>query len=185
MQKQDDTRYDTCPKCGGRKRKVSKTCKLCQRLDHNGNARYVVDWDLVTDAWLSEFCGFFAGEGYAGIIRNNSSFSAILALRLRDDDVAAVFDIQEKLGGRLLYSKRKSEHHGDQVEWRTTNLSHAIEICELILERSVLPNKKLKDIEQVLDFARWRLSIGYHFSDEERQEAQRRLDKLRQSRKYQ
>lgn len=177
--------YDTCPNCGGIKTKVSSVCKSCQRQDQNIDARYDIDLSTIHPAWISEFRGLFYGEGSAMIIMNNGSYSPCLAIRLRDDDGEVIRDIQRVLGGRYLKSNRNAVNpkHGSQFEWRTTNLHHCKQICELLIE-GLLPARKKQDIHLVLDFCTWRINSPVHFSDEAREEAKRRFHQLREIRQY-
>lgn len=172
-----------CPVCGGPMLITSKTCVKCQTDNNRRKQSFAIDRSRLTDAWLSEFCGLFFGEGSAMIVRNNRSFSVWLLLRLRDDDEPMVQEIIDILGGRT-FRRPPAGTHGGQIEWQTDHREHVAEICELILSHSVLPAKKRRDIEQVLDFCRWRDGQPLHFSEEVRQEAERRYQALRDSRKY-
>lgn len=175
-------KYDTCPLCGKPKRSVAATCKYCQRQSQNR-----VDFQITQDReWLTEFAGLFWGEGSAMIIRNNTSYSPALVLRLRDDDHLVIEDIQRHLGGRILHSYRNKTNpkHGNQIEWRTTNLEHCEIICRLLLDNSTLLAKKKNDVEAVLDFCRWRKTTGRYLTDEDREEAEFRMNALRESRMY-
>lgn len=176
-------RYDTCPICGKPKRSVATTCKRCQRQSQNLEEPKEVTQDA---EWLIEFAGLFWGEGSAMIIPNNGSYSPCLCLRLRDDDHLVIEDIQQHLGGRLLHSYRhtRNSHHGNQLEWRVTNLERCELICRLLLNFSQFHSKKRNDVEAVLSFCIWRKSCGRYFTDEEREEANFRMVSLRQSRIY-
>jgi hypothetical protein len=120
------------------------------------------------------------------IIRNNQSFSPTLALRLRDDDKLMIEDIQRHLGGRLLhrYLNQKNPKHGNQIEWRVTNLDRCEIICRLLITYSQFFARKKNDVEAVLSFCIWRRSAGHRFTKEEREEAEFRFQALRQSRMY-
>lgn len=178
-------RHDVCPICGGPKRSVSARCNNCRRQSQNENLEYHINWKLATPVWLSEFRGLFWGEGYAGIVRNNTSFSPVLALRLRDDDGDLIRDIQSKLGGRYLISQTslKNPNAGDSLEWRTTDLDHCIELCHMLLD-SVLPAKKYRDTEAVLDFCTWRKTVPYFWTDKDRAIAEGKMLTLMASREY-
>jgi hypothetical protein len=172
-----------CPICGGKKSFVSATCRGCRDKTHFD---YEIDIWEVDREWFIGFTGLFMGEGAAMIIRNNDSYGVALAIRLRDDDAKAIRDIHDNLGGRLLYSHRrkKNRKHGNQYEWRTTNLNHVKELCKRMLELCTIPAKKLDDIEHVLSFCEWRESIPYYWTDETRAEAEDRLAALRKTRQY-
>jgi hypothetical protein len=120
------------------------------------------------------------------IIRNNHSFTGCLALRLRDDDEEMINFIQFFFGGRLLHRRLNYQNpkHGDQIEWRTTNLDHVLEICSLLLHHAHFPAKKIDDIRQVKEFCEWRKTFGHYWEDEHVQEAERRMFALRESRIY-
>lgn len=181
-----DTRYDTCPICGGPKRTVAKSCKKCWRQPQNRSAPVEIDYSIATPEWLAEFAGLFWGEGSAMIVRNNTSYSPHLCICLRDDDAPMIKRIQEVLGGRILHSylNKKNPNNGDMIEWRTTNLSHIVTIGQLLLQNSSFQAKKVNDLNQVIDFCTWRASCGRWFTDEERAEAERRFQHLRNSRKW-
>lgn len=183
---EQDTRYDICPKCGGRKRTVSKTCKKCQSQSENLHSTCTIDYSLATPLWIAEFSGLFWGEGSAMIVRNNTSFAAILCIRLRDDDYEVIRDIQQTLGGRLLhrYLHKKNPKHGNQVEWRTTNMEHILEIGNLVLEHSAFEAKKKHDLQRVLEFCAWRLNQDRFMTPSQREEAEKLMYSLRNSRLY-
>src|SRR5262245_24403519 len=118
-----DTRYDTCS-CGRPKRKVSRTCKECQRQTQNADSDNSIHRHLLTPQWIAEFRGFFMGEGCALIVLNGQSKSpsAQLTIRLRDDDCKLLEEVQRVLGGKLLYSHaHKNPNAGGQAHWRVTN----------------------------------------------------------------
>lgn len=182
-------RYDECPICGNRKRTVSKTCQKC-RFHLNDRPGQAPDPGHIpgkpSEEWLQEFRGLFWGEGSAMIVPNNRSYSVILALNLRIDDLELVQDIQLKLGGFLVWSAsaaRQNPNASPQAQWRVSRLTHVLEICELLLENSVLSAKKKQDVELVLGFCKWRLPrLGSPLTEEERIEMKRRCDELRASR---
>lgn len=173
-----------CPGCGKPMVIGSQTCKLCQRQPQNVG---IGGEDLlsVDPLWLAEFRGLFYGEGTAMIIRNNSSYAPCIAIRLRDDDADMITQIHHKIGGRLLKSNRSrvNEKHGDQLEWRVTDMNRCRLICETLLT-GLLPAKKKRDIELVRDFCDWRSGTSYYFTEDERQEAERRFLEIREVRKY-
>jgi len=182
-------KYDLCPFCGGKKRDVSASCQKC-RFRLNDRPDQVPDPKCVperpSETWLSEFRGLFWGEGSAMIIPNNHSYSVLLALNLRIDDLELVQDLQAKLGGFLVWSAsaaRQNPNASPQVQWRVSRLTHVLEICELLLEGSVLAAKKRQDVDQVLDFCSWRLpDLGSPLSKEQKAEMKQRCDTLRISR---
>lgn len=182
-------RYDTCPICGGKKRSVSKTCQKCRyRLNDKPSQEpdQGINYELLTLEWLSEFRGFFWGEGSAAIIPNNRSYSALLTIGLRADDLPALQDIQRRLGGFLVWNasaSRQNPNAGLGVHWRVSKMPHVRDICSLLLERVVMPAKKVKDVRQVFDFCEWRLPrYGCRLTDEERTEMKRRHTALLESR---
>lgn len=173
-------RYDTCPKCGGRKRSVSKTCQSC-RYDLSSAPEQEpysdVQHHLLDDDWLREFAGFFWGEGSAMILPNGSSYTAKISLTLRRDDLPLLQDVQRRLGGSLAWTGYKNKHR--QVAWNVTGLERVKTVCELLLSASDLPAHKRGDMKLVLDFCDWRLpNLGCPLSDEDRTEMERRYQEL-------
>jgi hypothetical protein len=145
------------------------------------------DKDNLLSGWFYEFTGLFMGEGCANIIRNGArSYSPCLSIRLRDDDAPMIEFIQQRLGGRLLhrYLHSKNPKHGNQIEWRTTNLQECEKICLLLIQHQHLGARKLNDVEAVYSFCVWRRSCKRYFTEEEREEAEFRMQALRQSRLY-
>lgn len=177
-------RYDICPECGEKKRMVSETCKTCQRQLQNQDTTLTVNHELLTHKWITEFRGFFVGEGCAAIIRNNTSYAPMLTIKLRDDDADILLDIQHRLGGRILYSKSRDETRGSQISWRALNVEQVLDICNLLLDQPSLPAKKLVDIALVKGFCEWRLTLPRYWSEEDRTEAERRLLELQAVKRY-
>jgi hypothetical protein len=182
-------RYDLCPICGNRKRSVSQTCRKC-RYQLNDRPLQMPDTgihhDLLSPGWLAEFRGLFWGEGSAMIVPNQSSYSAILALNLRADDISAMQDIQARLGGFLVWSAlgvNLRPHTHPQVQWRATRLDHVREICQLLLADIQLSTKKTEDVRQVLAFCDFRLPNRYRpIVSEDREKMREMFERLRQSR---
>lgn len=179
-------RYDTCPNCGESKRTISKLCKVCSRKPQNRSADYKIS-DF-PESWFLEFRGLFMGEGSAMIIRNNRSFAPCLSLGLRDDDAQIIEDIRGRLGGRVIYNPnvhRRNPKHGGQIKWLTTNLDHCLEICNRLLNGASISAKKLEDIERVRDFCLWRRDhVGHFYTNDDREEAERQMKALQDSRLY-
>jgi len=182
IDKEKDNRYDICPVCGGYKRQPSKTCKACQSQPQNRGWNYEINLELTNEPFWREFSGLFMGEGSAMIVENNSSFSVILSLGLREDDSVLIYHLRQILGGSVL--RRKSKIGGyDVLMWRTTNMKHVLEISQKLLEFTSLPAKKVSDVQQVIEFCIWRLPRrGCRLLPEEREEGERRMFALRQSR---
>lgn len=175
--------YDTCPLCGALKRKAAANCKDCRRHLSNTPPEEI-NLSGVSDIWLAEFRGLFYGEGSAMIVKNGkASFAPILTIGLRDDDARVIIDIQRVLGGRIFYQTRNNPNHGSVIRWREMNLYRCAQICKLLLQGRI-PAKKMNDIRLVLDFCEWRMTTPYNFTDETRQEAERRFNELRESRTY-
>lgn len=158
-----------CPVCGGPKSHRGKVCMKCRdsqpkRSLKNGwsyvGARTYEDLDLF---WFSQFAGLFMGEGTANLQKTNQgTIAARLSLVLRSDDAGVIYDIQNHLGGSV-----RVDHHGKnpQHRWELGSLESIKRVCELLLEHTIIPAKKLREVEVVLRFAEWRMSQPLHGAD--------------------
>jgi len=126
----------------------------------------------ITANWTSEFRGFFLADGCADIQRYKRGrgkqffYRPRIRISLRIDDLELLEEIQSKLGGNL--RKRTSKKSNPSVTWEVNNKQQIVVICEMMLQGSVLPAKKLKDIEIVRDAAILRAGKLGHISDGER-----------------
>lgn len=175
------THLRICPDCGGPKQVKATRCRDCK--DKMGVEAYprhatfkpgndygrLVNYDLLTDAWLYWFCGFFMGEGSASIRQakhkdsSGITYTAGLNLTARYDDLAVLQDIQQKLGGSLSYNKPKKGN--PEIRWNTTRFDNVKAICELLIKYNVGVAKKVQDVQIVLDYCNWRLTQPHHKPD--------------------
>lgn len=157
---------DICPSCGGTKDSRAALCKACRENSRGRKytrsprkpAGHQPNWDLIDETWITEFRGFFMGEGSFAIDTNTGSVS--ISLSLRKDDEAALRDIQEKLGGTIYYSDA-----GRVARWSTGGLDHSLRIFKL-LTGSRIPCKKQRDIALGIEYIEWRLSQPFHLGPE-------------------
>lgn len=189
IDKANDSRYDECPVCGGWKRKVAKTCRKCRFFDMNytPSGDDGIKDDRLTSEWLHQFRGLFWGEGSAMILKNGSTYTTGLALVLRADDKDVIFDIQSKLGGRVLYydAPRRRRYGNPQYSWKVSDLEQVAEICRLLLDGNLIPAKKVGDVERVLAFCEFRLPNRFRLiGDDDRREMKRRYRELLRYRRF-
>ncbi len=122
------------------------------------------DGQLLDPLWCAEFRGFFYGEGYIGITRNGIKGTAVMysaraQITLRDDDLAMLQDIKEKLGGNLFFERRvRLTKVGDRdtfsrpyAAWRTRSLTN-LRLVIAVLEGGIMPSKKRQDLKIVKQF---------------------------------
>lgn len=118
----------------------------------------------INERWLSEFRGFFYGEGYLGITTNGThngwkSYTARAQITLRMDELPILNEIHAKLGGDLTLSrkgrkinaeKKKYQSHPLAI-WRARNKEDVLRVCD-ILKDGILPSKKKAEIETIRKF---------------------------------
>lgn len=163
-----------CPICGGPKSRIeSKVCAKC--YDPSTNKSYKSGWqsaatstpslnpESISSEWMYQFVGLFYSEGTAVIHKtNHQSFHAYLGIGLRADDEDALRDVQGKLGGTLRYEPRSVS---PMYRWNVSKAHQVKPICEMILQHTLIPLKKARDVEIVLKFVTWRLEQPYHQVD--------------------
>lgn len=98
------------------------------------------------EGFFQWFVGFVDGEG-CFIIRHrkyNNAFHCRLTIRLRDDDLPILLEIQEQLGMGTIY--RVSAHEGSrpQAMWQVHRIDDVIRLIE-IFDRYALRTKKQRD----------------------------------------
>ncbi len=164
-----------CTGCNGTKSFASNYCIKCtykQQRSHNAlgwersdNLMFKgVNYETLTDSWLFQFAGIFHGEGSAILkFTNKGTVVAGLSMQLRSDDKPVLDSIANQLGGNVRLDRRSSRNL--MAKWETTRNRHVFEICKLIVDYTILPAKKLKEVELVYDFCDWRFSQPFHSAD--------------------
>jgi LAGLIDADG endonuclease len=118
--------------------------------------------------WEAEFRGFFFGDGYLGITTNGVSrhtgettFTVRAQITVRDDDIAMLHDIASKIGGKV-YSETGTAKRRPIAIWRIRNAKQIAQICD-ILERGVMPSKKIAEVAVVRRFLSYPHAFGQGF----------------------
>jgi hypothetical protein len=92
-------------------------------------------------------------------------------MSLRADDRNVLYDIRDHVGGTVYFTEQNR-----MCRWDATGLDRCEQILLLLKRYSVIPAKKLLDIQIGLDFITWRKTQPYHLGWEARQE----IDHFRQ-----
>lgn len=126
-----------------------------------------VDFSHVSEAWWSEFRGFFYGEGSVSLRGSKGKAAIALSILLRGDDSEVLVHIHEVLGGTLRLNQINIgvRNPNPYSQWVMSKLS-ACEAILLHLEVGLLPAKKRRDISLALEFCSWRLSQPRHLGPE-------------------
>jgi hypothetical protein len=182
-------RKDSCPQCGGPKLLASARCLACKRGQPLALARYrgrtktdcpSPDWSLATRDFLLQFAGIFMSEGclHAALSRD-TTLAIRLAIKLRADDHRCLELIHSILGGGLRREKRR-KNSKNIVIWEVTKRDDIRSILMAIQPLIVIPMKKAREIEAVLEYFAWRESVAFHHVDRERTAAfARRISHLK------
>lgn len=155
-----------CPHCGGPKSFSSKTCIDCRNPVYTStgvrNRSEEKDLSGLDPLWVSQFVGWFHGEGSVRIHKTNKgTYAGGCTIKLRADDQAVLRNIHETLGGRFFFPNHR-EGHSPEVVWEITQINGLKAVLELIRDFTIIPGKKLQDVLIVLEFINWRMSQTYH-----------------------
>ena len=142
------------------------------------------DGTELSEQWMSEFRGFFYGDGYLGITSNGkrkcgryTSYVARAQITLRDDDSAMLYDFMQKLGGHIFHERRGKKVKDENgkvfqskpyIVWRVVNLKEIMTICD-ILELGILPSKKIKETKILREYSQTKIKHGKRTSSYEKE----------------
>jgi len=187
-----------CPDCGKPKaRRESKKCWKCYNLARYGvkttkgvknYTRQVnlpgVNHELLTDEWMYQFVGLFMGEGAIGIARTNKdTFCCRIYIGLRQDDQDVLIDIQRHLGGYLNLSRRANTTSHPITCWQVSRINDVYEVLKLIKKYTLIPAKKMREVDIAIAYCEWRLMQPYHINDWS--PAEKFFHLIRQTREFQ
>lgn len=106
-----------------------------------------------TESFLAWFAGFVAGDGSFNITPTaNNTFRCELAIKLRDDDLSTLMEIQERLGIGTIARMRSCPGQHGTVQWRVCGIDDNLRLIE-IFDLHPVRSKKQKDYEI------WRLGV--------------------------
>lgn len=186
-------RNKICPQCGGPMDYRASVCKDCHTVGNAFRQFNGDDWLAkamnLGDSWLDQFIGLFLGEGsvFFSLAGKNRTPALVLAIALRSDDALMLQEIHAKLGGKFYFDhavRQRNPNAGDRALWILRGLPIVREACRLILSRCHLPAKKLDEVRLAVEFADWRLSIGMHMTEKQRQTAKSYIDRMRAIRAF-
>ena len=170
-----------CPKCGSPMDKRSIHCRGCfssgkpriykaPKIPHAKKPRANLptpNWELLQENpnWIYQFVGIFHGEGSVSIHRTNqNTYIARLMFGLRQDDKAVMDSILIMLGGKVIYDPARGNSK-PMLRWEFSKQSEILNILYLIRDFTLLPAKKLRDVNLVIEFCEWRQSQPFHVKD--------------------
>lgn len=156
--------FHPCKHCGASITIVDTYCSKCRKIESPDKVRRQkskgIDFVAITDNWMYSFVGLFCGEGSALIVpTGKDTYSAKLTLGLRYDDLPVIEDIHRRLGGSISFADTGGSHA--MIRWDIHRRIQVQMACELILSHAASPYKKLKEVEIVLKFCKWRESVPF------------------------
>jgi len=126
---------------------------------------------MINQDWISEFRGLFWGEGCADIQRYSRDrgifYRPRLRIQLRADDVEILKNIQENIGGTLVYIENKDQKSKPAYQWTLSNKAEIVWVCDQLL-KSNLPSRKLQQIEAVREASNLRKDKVGHTTEGEK-----------------
>lgn len=155
-----------CPVCGRPMLKSSLVCASCahkKEVNILANKERVrqrslePNWQLVTNDFLHQFIGLFLGEGSVSFHRNKNCDTALsvrMSIGLRCDDIDALRFIQERFGGSLRIDTNGRTN--PVARWNLYHLEYIEKIFRLIRPMIIIPMRKTKEIDLVLEFIDYR-----------------------------
>lgn len=182
-------RYDTCPNCNQDKDVRAKLCRRCRGIrstKHPNPRNYEPspNPELVTQDWLLEFRGFFLGEGTATIYctntKNKTTAQVSLSISQRADNIAYMQEIQTRLGGKIYIT---SEGRNPISRWHLRGLDNCLTVLELLYSPANT-HLKMQDIAICIEFIKWRQSVPFKLSEENRAIAINYVEHLRSIRDF-
>jgi hypothetical protein len=133
---------------------------------------------ILSPKLISEFCGFFLAEGYAGIVqykqknRDSLFFRPQLTITQRADNRELLQQIKDNFGGHLYSGMPRHQQNGfltqATIVWICINISEINQLCSLFLG-SKLKAKKLQSIKILKKFIDWKIKRGIyrHYSQQD------------------
>ena len=164
-----------CPSCREPMDYRSTICRKCfkngvdakkfgkSHTDYRGKLKSISLEPLYGDNWSYQFAGLFAGEGTATILATNkNSFVPQVSITLREDDRDTLDDIYSHLSGHV-----HLDTHGlnPQLRWSAGPFTNTFKVLKFVQYHTVMPVKKLRDVELVIAFCEWRKNQPFHVYD--------------------
>lgn len=142
----------------------------------------------MNDILVAEFRGLFWGEGCADIQRFHRPGAAFplyrprLRISMRSDELSMLEVIQQNFGGYI--NNHRSYRYPNHVtrpfaSWQLSNRSQLAVVCDLLLDQTHLPSRKIREVELVRDVVRSGVCPGHKLGAEGRAAMEAAYQELR------